>query len=706
LLGGGVLALAFLGILGVVLYFVFSQSGDQPAVADSSGTDTAPAPFVAPNNPNPIPAIPRGRDRDDPAVFNPIPPATNLPARKLTLTFKGVPTPDVAKFIEERLKSGLAVAKDDFGRAMDGGEPRGFLQGELKHAGVDATATVQTNPKCQKRPQEILMGLDLGVVTEVGDAITIEVNAPPEPSRLPPDKIVGTKLPKAQIKSIIIALSDPNNREREQALKLLQASDPSDDNRATIRQLLRLVIDQKDVFRTDDAIRALGTWGNDEDAIYLTTRFPADVFGTKEAVAQALGKLRCPQTAVYLTQSIANFHDGGRSFNALRAIGTSAEKAVAAVLTDEKKDKRIKAAQFLKDYGSGASIKALQVATQDSDREVAKAAWDAWKTIAFHNPKPAAAAPTASDPPKVVDKPTTETLDDLKVTTLSRTAAEVLSLALAPDGKSYYTMERDGTMKRFEWDGAEKSSQMIGPGALYAVGADGVIVTAGGDARVHDLNTLSSVKSAPAAAVKRLSAASGASVAVLRSESPAGLYVLDTPSLVVRIPMPDAKIKNYGKAEPTITPDGVLVFTRDGGRLCRWKITGAKLVYSDTSDSLGANDGGQIVVSPDSKYVALFYPDGNTGAAKPGTLVYAVGDLKKPAFTIDHGAKASALTFDYRGGAFAGSSDGTLTRFGPNGAKLKSYKLGGPARQIACAPDGDKVMILTDTKLLRVDLPK
>src|SRR5207237_9205572 len=123
-------------------------------------------------------------------------------------------------------------------------------------------------------------------------------------------------------------------------------------------------------------------------------------------------------TPTYLCRSIGNVHDRGRSLRALRAIGAPAEKAAAAALTDGEKHNRLQAAHFLKDYGSGASVKALQSATQDNDREVVKAAWDAWKTIAFHNPKPAAvAAPTTGGdgPPAVAEKPTTETVDDLKV---------------------------------------------------------------------------------------------------------------------------------------------------------------------------------------------------------------------------------------------------------------------------------------------------
>ena len=103
-------------------------------------------------------------------------------------------------------------------------------------------------------------------------------------------------------------------------------------------------------------------------------------------------------------------------------------------------------------------------------------------------------------------------------------------------------------------------------------------------------------------------------------------------------------------------------FTLDGGRLYRWAVLNKKMGFSESSDALGAAEGGQIVVSPDGKFVALFYPDGNF-PAKAGTMVFVAGDLKKPAYTIPHAGKVTALAFDGKNQAFTSGSDGTLTRF-------------------------------------------
>jgi len=297
-------------------------------------------------------------------------------------------------------------------------------------------------------------------------------------------------------------------------------------------------------------------------------------------------------------------------------------------------------------------------------------------------------------------------IDDLKVTTLSKSAADIQTVAAGGDDAAFFTLDRDGTLRRWSWDGGSQTSASVGRGAAMAVNNDGVLVAGTGDVHLHDLNTLESKTTGTMDPVKSMSAAARSGVAVLRCESTANLYVLDISTFAVRGRLPDAKIRTFGKSDPTVTPDGRTVFTRDGGKLYRWAITNYRMGFSESSEVLGAADGGQIVMSGDGKFVALFYPDGNLNAAKVGTQVFEATNLKKPVFTVPHGAKAAALVLDGKAGALASSADGTFTMFAPNGVKGKSYKLGAAAKQIVMAPGGDKVLVLTDSKLLRLDLPK
>src|SRR5207248_2062160 len=139
---------------------------------------------------------------------------------------------------------------------------------------------------------------------------------------------------------------------------------------------------------------------------------------------------------------------------------------------------------------------------------------------------PAAAAAGAGDTPPV-DKPTTETIDDLKVTTLSKAAADVQTVAAGADDAAFFTLDRDGTLRRWPADGAEPTSASVGRGAVMCVGADGVLVAGGGDIKLYDAKNLENKSTGTMYPVKAMSAAARSGVAVLRCESNANLLVLD-----------------------------------------------------------------------------------------------------------------------------------------------------------------------------------
>jgi hypothetical protein len=175
----------------------------------------------------------------------------------------------------------------------------------------------------------------------------------------------------------------------------------------------------------------------------------------------------------------------------------------------------------------------------------------------------------------------------------------------------------------------------------------------------------------------------------------------------------DTQLATVPRAEPTLTPDGKYFFTR-GGRLSRWKLENMKMVLSESGPTLGPADSGQVLISPDNKYVALFYPDGNKPDAElakdvnPGsTAVFAIGDLKKPVFQVAHGKGTFALGLDPNG-AWASTPEHSLIRFGPDGKKKKDYAAfaGGPVKQLVVSPDGTNAVLLTDSKLYSIQLPK
>src|SRR5262249_3336380 len=153
------------------------------------------------------------------------------------------------------------------------------------------------------------------------------------------------------------------------------------------------------------------------------------------------------------------------------------EKAFLQGLLDRDAKIRQNAFTLLKNYGSTASIPALKSAAlgKTDDAGVTFGAWDAWKTIASYVPKPAKS--TTTDQPKpgpVAQKKPPVQVGDATVTTLDEMANLTVAVAMAADGQGYYTLARDGTVRRLGWDGKQHARAAGGNGAtILAVSAEG-----------------------------------------------------------------------------------------------------------------------------------------------------------------------------------------------------------------------------------------
>src|SRR5262249_28690840 len=249
------------------------------------------------------------------------------------------------------------------------------------------------------------------------------------------------------------------------------------------RTLLKLKV--KEAFVGGDAIEALGVWGTPEDIPFLTSLDDGGPFG-HEHVIHALERVAHPAGAAYLTRKLDNFFVGEKAYQALRAIGPGAERDLHTVLASSKKEAAVRACKLLKEFGSTASIGPLKTATHDKHGDVAKAAWDALKTIVFHPTKPVAPEPGAPIAGKDNDKPKTiSTVDDLKVTVLDDSAFGVApNICLAGDGKSFYTLEPAGNVARRDWDGAILAAAAAGGMKLMSVSRHGLLLAGNADAKL------------------------------------------------------------------------------------------------------------------------------------------------------------------------------------------------------------------------------
>ncbi|MBI2901238.1 MAG: trypsin-like peptidase domain-containing protein [Planctomycetes bacterium] len=168
---------------------------------------------------------------------------------------------------------------------------------------------------------------------------------------------------------------------------------------------------------------------------------------------------------------------------------------------------------------------------------------------------------------------------------------------------------------------------------------------------------------------------------------------------------------------PAVTPDGKYLFCVGFECLHRFKIgsNGLDLTYEEMGPRIGQNPW-RIEISADSKYVCLPSGGGNYNVSDHpkigsyGTYIYKVTDLLMPVISISSGAYPRTLAFDKDAGRlYAQSHECQLITFTVKGLKEKEYPLtgrGDTVRQFLLAPGGSKLLVLTDSHLTWVELPK
>ncbi len=305
---------------------------------------------------------------------------------------------------------------------------------------------------------------------------------------------------------------------------------------------------------------------------------------------------------------------------------------------------------------------------------------------------------------------------DVSVTSVKLPSKTMLPcLTWADDkGSAFYALDDSGTLRRVSFpDLKEEWTQVLGERCAWlSLSAEGLLITPAGGKEVWLIDPAKGeMKSRFAIArVKRAVSTAGSSFAVATAGD--ALHVLDLKkgtSLKYDGPRP----QRGGLDDPVLTPDGKYLFTagRLGlGQMHRWAIIDGRLGLEESSGGVtqGRIDSG-ITVSPDSKWVCFpSYVGGGAQPPKNYTLsVFAVGDLKKPAFVLDPGG--TAVGFDPAGGYIYAQN---LRLFDYGGKFLKEYRLGsGPPMitvmgQILVHPAGGTFLMIGDNNVLAVSVPK
>jgi predicted Zn finger-like uncharacterized protein len=268
-------------------------------------------------------------------------------------------------------------------------------------------------------------------------------------------------------------------------------------------------------------------------------------------------------------------------------------------------------------------------------------------------------------------------------------------LCWAADGKSFYALNSNGTLRQVSRDGFRETRRLsVGQNCAWlSSSAEGLLVTVQGneqtqgcwvvdpvslDARYRLLRPdLSRVVSAPT-----LSIAIGFRTPAFGNPAMLTVFDLKTRQVSWEYRLPDFA-GSVSFSNPAVTPDGKYLLTMDlgdGGRIHRFKIDGPRLTFEESGEPIiqGTEKVG-LQVSPDGKYVCVPCHGGNIQGlpnhprvAGESTYVYAVTDLKKPAFTLTQGNFPLAVGFDPKAGKVYTHNYGTeLMVFDLKGVRQK-----------------------------------
>jgi hypothetical protein len=297
--------------------------------------------------------------------------------------------------------------------------------------------------------------------------------------------------------------------------------------------------------------------------------------------------------------------------------------------------------------------------------------------------------------------------------------ARPAALCWAGDGKAFILADDRGLVRRLAADGAKEEARAdLGLKATgLAPSAEGLLVTAPDLQQVLllDAQTLKTKTKIDTPSVTQVVSVPSLSVAAGVGKS-TPLYLIDLKAGKVAAEFSSQEKKGLIRVfdSCTVTPDGRFVFASNAGAMHRFRVGGGKFLYEDSSAHLcgGAFTG----VACDNALVCMPCGGGNDGQEKdhpPAKFgqyyVYPVEDLHKPAFALT-GPGHWTLALDRKRSLVFGTSgpgDGNLMTFNTNGLLLRKYNLGLDwVQQLVLQPQGEKLLVRSDTRVAVVDLPR
>lgn len=319
---------------------------------------------------------------------------------------------------------------------------------------------------------------------------------------------------------------------------------------------------------------------------------------------------------------------------------------------------------------------------------------------------------------------TTRTVVDANVTDLD--VSKVVDVCWSNDGEGKYlfVLQFNGLAEKIEvasWT-VERQINLATPCSSMAMSKEGLFI---GEPTIQDVALLDadSLELKARFPVPNLGAIAGvASLSQVYASADGGrlLNVLDgkTKKVSAQISSADVASVRGGPGNPgigfvrfAVTPNGEKMLCESSEQLHRLSIDKSRLRYEDAGPRIGSNPQ-QVVVSADSKYVAMPSGGGNRDEAHQGynIFIYKIDDLAKPVCILDSGPYPRTMAFDFTARRiYAQNIEKQLIIFTPKGIKQKEYTLFGrgeePNRMLV-HPSGHKVLVNCAAGLAWVELPK
>jgi hypothetical protein len=287
----------------------------------------------------------------------------------------------------------------------------------------------------------------------------------------------------------------------------------------------------------------------------------------------------------------------------------------------------------------------------------------------------------------------------------------------APAGDAFFTLSNSGVLRRITMIGRqfneERQLDLARRASWMAVSAVGLLIAMNDLQETWVINpvSLELLKRIPSPNINRILSGPGLIFALSAGQSQGGtggqsVVYLDLEAGV------SVHQQNVPIQFARLTPDGKYYFAQGGTeQLMQFRVVDRALVAEQSTERIAQN-GQNIFVSSDSKYVCLPSGGGNYGASGYATFIYPVNNLKKPEFTLESGAYPRSVGFDSAAHLVYAQNHGTpLIVYSDTGIKKAEYNIPLTKNRIlrepqfVVHPTGKKILMTSDNTLVFVELP-